>query len=144
MLQIRNLDNFAYTPTYTSINDEDQRFIFKVDVGSSRAFDYKPYYIPNGDEKNIQLEFGQRTPQVLEINNKDNIRIIRSTIFNTRIHQPRQEVEKLLKGTKSELKIDEVYDPKYPYLPGLAGGSYKDKYLKYKNKYIKLKKKMNN
>jgi len=139
----RNLDNFDYTP----INDEDPRFIFKVDVGSSRAFDYKPYYNPEGGEQNIQLQFGQRTPQVLEINNednKDNIRIIRSTIFNTRIHQPRQEVENLLKGTKSELKIDEVYDPDHPYLPGLAGGSYKDKYLKYKNKYIKLKKKMNN
>lgn len=138
----RNLDNFA--TFHTSIDDEDPRFIFKVDVGSSRAFDDKPNYKPEGDEQNIQLEFGQRTPQVLEINNKDNIRIIRSTIFNTRIHQPRQEVENLLKGTKSELKIDEVYDPDHPYLPGLAGGSYKDKYLKYKNKYIKLKKKMNN
>jgi hypothetical protein len=141
----RNLDNFA--TFHTSIDDEDPRFIFKVDVGSSRAFDNKHLYNPENGEQNIQLQFGQRTPQVLEINNednKDNIRIIRSTILNTRIHQPRQEVENLLKGTKSELKIDEVYDPDHPFIPGLAGGSYKDKYLKYKNKYIKLKKKMNN
>ena len=137
-----NLDNFASKPESAYIDDNDQRYIYKVDVGSMRGFDLPAKFMPV-NEQNVQLEFGSRTPQVLEINGND-IRIIKSTILNTRIHQPRPEWETVLNGTPSELRIPSQHIDEM--LPGSLRSqnrnqSYRNKYLKYKNKYIELKKK---
>jgi hypothetical protein len=154
-----NLDKFPSQP----VDDNDQRYIYKVDVGSMRGFDFPVETISKRGrdypearmpvlDQNVKLELGSRTPQVLEIIGQNDIRIIRSTILNTRIHQPRPAWEAVLNGTVNKLNIPAapaapapyVDEDGNPYLPGLAGGSYKEKYLKYKNKYIELKKKMNN
>lgn len=76
------------------LNSADN-YIYKVDVGSSRGFDY--HYLPKKNDisnLNLSLEelenkyFLSRTPQILEIiNNKP--KIIRSLVNNTSIHQPR-------------------------------------------------------
>jgi hypothetical protein len=90
----------------------EDNYIYKVDVGSSRGFDY--YYLP--DENDIEklsfeeLEnkyFLSRTPQILEIiNNKP--KIIRSLVNNTKIHQPRKMYQKQFK-TKNKTK--ELIEP---------------------------------
>ena len=77
------------------LNSADN-YIYKVDVGSSRSFDY--HYLPRKNDianLNLSLEelenkyFLSRTPQILEIiNNKP--KIIRSLVNNTKIHQPRK------------------------------------------------------
>lgn len=77
------------------LNSADN-YIYKVDVGSSRGFDY--HYLPiKNDISNLNLSleelenkyFLSRTPQLLEIiNNKP--KIIRSLVNNTTIHQPRK------------------------------------------------------
>jgi hypothetical protein len=77
------------------LNSADN-YIYKVDVGASRGFDY--HLLPqNNDITNLNLSleelenkyFLSRTPQILEIiNNKP--KIIRSLINNTIIHQPRK------------------------------------------------------
>ena len=77
------------------LNSADN-YIYKVDVGSSRSFDY--HYLPRKNDianLNLSLEelenkyFLSRTPQILEIiNNKP--KIIRSLVNNTKIHQPRE------------------------------------------------------
>jgi len=91
------------------LNSADN-YIYKVDVGSSRGFDY--YYLPKKNDisnLNLSLEelenkyFLSRTPQILEIiNNKP--KIIRSLINNTTIHQPRIYYKEHFK-TKTETKI---------------------------------------
>jgi len=105
--------------------------IFKVDIGASRGFDnYKDYEnifdSPNQllDEKRFLYS---RTPQVLKI--KNNVeQIIKSTIKNTRIHQPRYYYEDTINYNESLNKLQ------------LNSGNYLKKYLKYKNKYLQLKK----
>lgn len=94
----------------------NERYIYKVDIGTSRAFDYN--IIPKNkiEEK---LYIGSRVPQVLEIGKT--IQILRSTIKNTRIHQPRPKYEHMIKDI-SELNKNNYF-----------------KYLKYKLKYLKLK-----
>jgi hypothetical protein len=77
------------------LNSADN-YIYKVDVGSSRGFDY--HLLPQKNDisnLNLSLEelenkyFLSRTPQILEIiNNKP--KIIRSLVNNTKIHQPRK------------------------------------------------------
>jgi hypothetical protein len=100
--------------------DNDERFIYKVDIGTSRAFDSS--YFPN--TRNLEKKyFGSRVPQVLEIGDK--VRILRSTIKNTRIHQPRYK-----------------YEAFTSHIPELNKDMYK-KYISYKNKYLKLKKILN-
>ena len=92
-----NLDNPPEHPDYNDNDDRiyidyDERYIYKVDVGSSRGFDQKierTIFTPDYEKGN----FGSRVSQVLEIN-KNEINILRSTIKNTRIHQPRQQYEK--------------------------------------------------
>ena len=116
--------------------DDYERYIYKVDVGSTRAFDYP--YKHESIEKNFKDENSEwfiedlfpRLPQVLQIlDNK--ISIIRSTFLNTRIHQPREELERLLHENNSIYKLDAYkQDPIYV------------KYLKYKNKYNNLKNKL--
>lgn len=67
--------------------------LYKVDVGVSRAFDYKEenfreikndYFI-----NELKLFIMSRTPQVLKIMKNSNIQIIRSTYENTNIHLQR-------------------------------------------------------
>ena len=82
------------------------------------------------ENNNLPSNIAQRTPQVLEIMGDNNIKIIRSTVLNTRIHQPRQKLEDLLKKQVHRHKLI-IH----------VQASMHAKYLKYKNKYIKLKKK---
>jgi hypothetical protein len=134
-----NLDNFSTRPELAPIDDEDERYIYKVDVGSMRGFDLNETQMPTGD-LNVKLELGHRTPQVLEIIGRDTIeeqdviRILRSTTLNTRIHQPRPAWEECLNRTSNRLKIPQSHERKNTYT------SYANKYLKYKNKYLELKK----
>jgi len=102
-----DLDNPKSHPNYTDNDDRiyidyDQRYIYKVDVGSSRGFDQRTErntFTREYEKGNI----GSRVSQVLEINGNQ-INIIRSTIKNTRIHQPRQQYEKYI----SDNIIDEL------------------------------------
>ena len=105
-----------------SIIDEYQRYIYKVDVGSTRAFD-NPYpfiynqhdYTPRNIDNFIN-EFGSRVPQVLEIQGTNDIRILRSTLNNTRIHQPRETIENHINNSEIDIwnigGIDKTYIPK--------------------------------
>jgi len=114
------------------LSDSDKNIIYRVDTGTSRAFDKEQVYLPNPAynlqrgilshqdyEKKMLLS---RTPQILEIMEND-IKIIRSRIRNTRIHQPRPTYEKLIEQNP-ELSLENDY--------------YKKKYLKYKMKYINI------
>jgi hypothetical protein len=104
-----DLDDPVDYPNYIDNDDrkyEDdyERYIYKVDVGSSRGFDRKVDDIldRNYEKHNI----GSRVSQVLEFNNGE-INILRSTIKNTRIHQPRQKYEKTIKEKYiTELDLD--------------------------------------
>ena len=116
--------------------DDYERYIYKVDIGSTRAFDY-PYehaslkkIFEDPNSKWFIEDLFPRLPQVLEI--RDNkISIIRSTFLNTRIHQPREKLERKLNDIDSIYKLDTYkQDPTYV------------KYLKYKNKYNNLKNKL--
>ena len=112
--------------------------VFRVDVGSSRAFDQPSAYSkvinqdidddPDFHNRERKYLFS-RTPQLLHI--KKNIeRIIRSKIKNTRIHQPRSQYENYIST------IDN-----HPLQ--LTNPNYQKKYLKYKQKYLELKKLLN-
>jgi hypothetical protein len=112
--------------------------VFRVDVGSSRAFDTPNEYKKvinqyTDDDANIynreRKYLFSRTPQLLHIQNNIE-RIIRSKIKNTRIHQPRSQYEN---------KISE--DATHPLQ--LTNPNYQKKYLKYKQKYLELKKLLN-
>lgn len=98
--------------------NDDERIIYKVDIGSSRGFDSSRFPNNKLSEKDM---FGPRVPQVLEIiDNK--VQILRSTIKNTRVHQPRYS-----------------YENHASKIPELNKDHYLKKYLKYKEKYINLK-----
>ena len=123
-------NNFLFGITMECENmKDDNHLVYRVDVGSSRAFDSKntANYIKNKmDEKQ---HFFSRTPQVLEIYDNDKkIRIIRSKIGNTRKFQPRSYYEENIKRAGlTDLDLSDPY--------------YKKKYLKYKQKYLQLKNK---
>ena len=155
----RTLDSFDKTIFNDGIKfnagqdyeDVDQRYIYKVDVGSTRGFDYSlnglPKLSPHNpleyDINKINIDIASRSPQVLEIIG-NNIRIIRSTVPNTRIHQPRFEFEKDISSSiyDSNRKYAELIHKKHhpdEFLPAAFRKHY-NKYLKYKQKYIKLKK----
>jgi hypothetical protein len=95
------------------LNSADN-YIYKVDVGSSRGFDY--YYLPKKNDisnLNLSLEelenkyFLSRTPQILEIiNNKP--RIIRSLVNNTIIHQPRRYYKEHFKTNRKIKKLKKL------------------------------------
>ena len=106
-----DLDNPVEHPGFSNNDtriyiDYSDRYIYKVDVSSSRAFDPKrerTNFSRDSEKNNI----GSRVSQILEfINNKVNIK--RSTIKNTRIHQQRQEYEKyILDNSINELDINQ-------------------------------------
>jgi hypothetical protein len=112
---------FGITMECAHSNGNDQYKIYKVDVGSSRAFDTQhPFSIIGDKEKTFNKEwemkrYFSRTPQVLELIN-DNAKIIKSQIKNTRIHQPRYILEKSIKDYKlKDLYLDikpKTKDPK--------------------------------
>ena len=95
------------------LNSADN-YIYKVDVGSSRGFDY--YYLPKKNDitnLNLSLEelenkyFLSRTPQILEIiNNKP--KIIRSLVNNTIIHQPRRYYKEHFKTNRKNKKLKKL------------------------------------
>jgi hypothetical protein len=145
---------FVEPPSLTGLPNPDKNFIFgitmecgknrmskehylyRVDVGSSRAMDKddKTFNIYSRDDEKLNLF--SRTPQLLEIIShsnpntgiiNDTIRIIRSTMKNTRIHLPRPDYEEYTTFLNA---------------PSLDKNMY-NKYLKYKNKYLKLKNKIN-
>jgi len=84
--------------------DEYDRYIYKVDVGSSRGFDKRAgvdlFQINSNTVEQEFKNINSRVSQVLEIKNNgisDEMKILRSTIKNTRIHQPRQMYESLIR-----------------------------------------------
>ena len=89
---VANLDKkivFGISMECDKDKDSSDSHIYKVDVGSSRAFDEKKHLedLKKSDKKKIEYLLS-RTPQILQIlNNKTNI--IRSSLQNTLIHQPR-------------------------------------------------------
>ena len=115
------------------IPDTTVNRVYRVDIGSSRGFDYYnkliqfpfPINYPITVEDENQFLYS-KTPQILEINTDGRINIIKSKMRNTRIHLPRPDYEQSIK-TIPELDIDT--DHEY----------YKYKYFKYKNKYLQLK-----
>ena len=137
-------------PEANEINDS--RFIYKVDSGVSRGFD-RFYTVDNTsldpDPVNEKSSILARTPQILEFNKNNGISIIRSTIRNTRIHQPRQHYEKMINDDEIRFKgqkiiIDQIVkkpsEEKMKSNRSVQNASYYQKYLKYKNKYLNLKK----
>ena len=104
----KDLDNPSKFPNYADNDDRiyydnDDRFIYKIDVGSSRGFDQrldKTIFTKLSEKGTI----GARVSQVLEIN-KGIVTILRSTVKNTRIHQPRHQYEQYIK----EKSISELY-----------------------------------
>jgi hypothetical protein len=121
-----------------------QHQIYKVDAGTSRGFDNRgelasvAFNEVNDDKSEIKKEHEHytfkrtlfsRTPQTIEIFN-NGVNIIKSRFKNTRIHQPRYELEQYINRDAklaSKLRIDT--------------DEYFKKYLKYKNKYMSFKKK---
>jgi hypothetical protein len=125
--------------SYGNDLSNSQHHIYKVDVGVSRGFDSdRTYAVFATDEQNtnfnIKRKLLSRVPQVLELS-ENSVRIIRSTLKNTRYHQERHVFENLINsGTHpwSQLRRE-----------NMTYGGYKEKYLKYKQKYLELKNKIN-
>ena len=119
----------------TSDPSDQHHLIYKVDVGASRGFDQTPMYtIP--DHTTLKTYFLTRVPQVIEFSN-NNVRIIRSTLKNTRIHQYRDTLERGIEYSISTGKLGDDFR-----IANLTYGGYKEKYLKYKSKYLGLKQKL--
>lgn len=119
----------------TSDPSDQHHLIYKVDVGASRGFDQANMYdIPN--HTRLKTYFLSRVPQVIEFSN-NNVRIIRSTLKNTRIHQYRDTLETHINDRISQGLLGDDFR-----IANLAYGGYKEKYLKYKSKYLKLKQKL--
>ena len=111
---------FGMTMECHKTDELNDHYLYHVDIGSSRGFDVDDIIITGKYLEKRHLY--SRTPQVIEIyNNNKNVRIIRSTMKNTRIHQPRIEYEAWT-STVPELRLSTY-----------------QKYLKYKRKYLKLK-----
>jgi hypothetical protein len=109
-------------------------FVYNIDIGSSRAFDSSSInMIQKLEEENYFLF--SRTPQILLIDNKDVIYIIKSKMKNTRIHQPRPQYEQRIKRLSEEFKLLNHTDHEL----SLDNARYLKKYLKYKHKYLLLK-----
>jgi hypothetical protein len=131
------------TQSGISINDNSDQHhrIYKVDVGVSRGFDQNAAYgkVKNNHE-GIKQYFLSRVPQVLELQG-DNVRILRSTVKNTRVHQFRYGLENELASLPN---LQNPQNPQNPFdIENMSYGGYKQKYLKYKQKYIELKQKLN-
>jgi len=89
---------FGITMECSHENNINDHLLYRVDVGVSRAFDF----IGSEDESSTSIRnyiknYYSRTPQILEINRND-IKIIKSNIINTRKHQPRPFLEDKIKN----------------------------------------------
>ena len=121
--------------------------IYKVDIGSSRGFDQPAIQgqllLPDyNNGKTYSLEMYKklvhsRTPQVLVISNR-NIKIIKSSIINTRIHQYRYNLENDISRTPDDNVLN-VFNKGENKCIKEGPLTYYKKYLKYKNKYLALK-----
>jgi hypothetical protein len=131
-------------PTLQSLtaNSDQHHRIYKVDVGVSRAFDVKNMYNLINNEENMKRYLLSRVPQVLVMQNND-VRIVRSTVKNVRIHQYRHDLERII--TAKTNAVPPAMDARFDISNNdtLTFGGYKEKYLKYKQKYLSLKEKLN-
>lgn len=108
----------------TDLQKYDLYQLYRIDIGSSRGQDFKPYNsIKTPEDENFYLY--SKTPQILEINTDGTVKIKKSTIGNTRRYLRRDNYEKLIEDIE-ELKLTNTL-------------TYNKKYLKYKNKYLQLK-----
>lgn len=115
---------FGITMECEKTPESNNHYVYHVDIGASRSFDNDSYSMPN-NKRDEKIHLLSRSPQVMEIYNNDtNVRIIRSTIKNTRIHLPRTAYE------EHASKISDLNLATY------------NKYLKYKKKYLQLKNKL--
>jgi DNA topoisomerase-2 len=115
---------FGMTMECEKTPELNNHYVYHVDIGSSRSFDNNIYFMPR-NKRDEKIEFHSRSPQIMEIYNNDtNVRIVRSTIKNTRIHLPRT-----------------AYETHASSIPDLDLATY-NKYLKYKKKYLQLKNKL--
>ena len=137
---------FGITMECKNIDPDPTFKIYKVDTGISRAFDTQLDYNNTLDlsqrnvhnHESLKRKFLSRVPQVLRIQNND-IRIIRSTLQNTRIHQYRSILEDNIKrDIQNGLLTSDFSIENMAY--GGHDKKYKQKYLKYKQKYLSLKK----
>jgi hypothetical protein len=137
------------SPEETSPKPGDNKRIYRVDIGASRAFDQDiEKYIANDksvNDENIKKFLHSRTPQILKINNGQ-MEIIKSKFENTMKYQPRVWLESLFNKLKIDhkkidhRKIDhKKIDPEITKKVVSIGGGYYEKYLKYKKKYMLLK-----
>lgn len=117
---------------------EPHHKIFRVDVGTSRGFDQNSMYPLVNNHTEMKRYFLSRVPQVLQFQ-ADDVRIIRSTLKNARIHQVRHDFENIV---NSKITSDKL--PQDMSIANMTYGGYKEKYLKYKSKYLELKKKIVN
>ena len=124
-------------PTVDGLTDF---FVYRVDIGSSREFDqtYEHIYINYQQEgyrefSPVEMEnkiLFSKTPQLLainRINDNDVITIIKSKMWNTRIHLPRFNYESIIRDKTTRWirpNIDQLYNR-----------------ANYDNKYLKTKKK---
>ena len=121
-----DFDDVVFGISMECEDEEGTPKLYRVDVGSSRAFDdasleYRKY---TKDEHHLlKHHFLSRVPQVLEIIGK-NTKIIRSTVKNMLLHQERNRL-----SNKEEIKY------------GGNKSIYYNKYMKYKQKYLNLKSK---
>ncbi len=133
--------------------------LYRVDVGISRAFDCTYFfdsirYILDSSKrdiikKNIIYYFLSRSPSVLAIinnpvTNRVNTQIIRSSLKNMFLYQPRFLIDNLPQSYKTEFyslvdEIDNIF-PDYVETRMDPDTDYRNKYLKYKQKYLQLKK----
>ena len=74
--------------------ENNDNYVYHVDIGSSRIFDQNYVNIIDRDSENKILF--SKTPQVLKIDSNDNIFIIKSKMRNTRIHLPRPNYENMI------------------------------------------------
>ncbi len=132
-------ENLIFGITMECENTDETHKIYKVDVGSSRGFDnyndYKEILKSTNPIENEKRFLFSRTPQLLNLDlsinklkpSKERIKIIRSKMKNTRIHQPRPIYE---------IGVSESNNEDLNF----TGKEYYHKYLKYKHKYLELKK----
>ena len=115
---------------YTNENNSNRPKLYRIDVGSSRGYDYftgldEKIKTPEDEIKFIY----SKTPQILVIEPDNSVHIVKSKIKNTRVHLPRHVYES---GISDIEKLN---------LTNPDNSHYKSKYLKYKEKYLKLKNK---
>ena len=94
-------ENFVFGITMECEIEKDKHRVYKVDIGTSKAFDTDENYDRSiGSEDEFKRYMLGRMPQVLEIIN-DNFSIIRSNIPNTMKFQKRNKLEDLIRRTRS-------------------------------------------